>query len=80
MKETAPIAIALLLVGCGTLPDPTAQVRMSQVQGAIEGGALVTSGVMQGTGCILSVLGKMPERLSAKLKQGDCEVEVRRSK
>tara|TARA_R110000803_G_scaffold28011_7_gene65105 strand:- start:7980 stop:8225 length:246 start_codon:yes stop_codon:yes gene_type:complete len=77
MRIFLMITTAILLAGCGSLPEPDAQIRLSEIHGAVEGSYVVVGGIGQGGGCILSVLGEIPERMSAKLKQGTCEAEVR---
>lgn len=67
----------LVLSGCGILPSPehavakgNAQIRLSVVQGNVEG---FTAGGT-GTSCIATFLGPTPKKVRGTLKLGDCEI------
>ena len=66
----------LALVGCSSLPEATSQIRLSQVQAAAEGGTVGFGGGLGGSACVLSVVGKLPEGITADLKQGTCEAKI----
>jgi len=66
----------LLLAGCSTLPEPAAQVRLSELHGAVEAGAVLSSGDVRGDACVLSVVGVLPRGIRAVLVQGGCSARV----
>lgn len=76
MRSALVLLVALLLTGCATLPAPSAQVRLSQLEGQVEGGAALAGGALAGRGCVLSVLGELPAGLELVLEQGPCRVST----
>jgi len=77
------LPLCLLLTGCTTFPQPdtpvapgNAQIRLSNVSGAAETSLIGFTGV-QGSSCVLTVLGELPEGVEAVLEQGSCKAEVK---
>lgn len=79
MRVLISIFAAWALAGCSTLPQPTepvpggnAQVRLSEIQGAVESGFAGATG----SACVLSILGKVPAGVIASLDQGTCAARI----
>ena len=80
----ATMTMTLASVGCGTTPSPVVsvpspnfQARLTDADGAVEGGSTgLIGGRIQGDGCILSILGEVPQGVSWRLAKDECWAEV----
>lgn len=73
------VLITVALAGCSTIPSPqaplpetNAQVRLSELSGAVEAGVAGASG----TSCVLTVLGRLPLGVAAVMQQGTCMAQI----
>ena len=91
MRNTFTSMMVLLLAGCSTIPSPTEtlppgnfQVRLTEASGVVERSGdflLPVGGSVSGKSCIMTAMGAPSQEFSqlfrkAKLKQGECELEL----
>lgn len=85
MKTASTLALTLLLAGCAAGPDAltsqvapgNAQVRLSQVAGAVEAGTGIFAGAdVTGASCVFTVLGVLSVGTVVSMQQGTCAAQV----